>query len=379
MRLKKVLGAALIAGTLLSGTMGSIAGASPEPSGWDDANNAVKGGGSDTTYNFMQRAELLFNQAVGCDTDNATPTVTPNNLGKCLTGSAQKATDIAGNWDHDYFTSLFPTGSGAGIGALKLGDVDYARSSRGPSGIGDAPLNFWAFGKDALAVVTFGNRATGNLTLTQLKDIYECRITNWNQIDPSLPSATIEPIGMNSSSGTYNTFNTLVGVVANNNSCVKRIGGPTGVYPFENDVKPIINDPAINEDNAIWWMSWAEFRSFDYKRGSAKLWKIDGKDLNTTTVNNSTYPLTRLVYHVTKDPIAPAGPGSSDIVGADGGAQGAVQEFTEFLCKPAAGHTLNNFSGDTNYVELTDIYAATGFLRVPSGERTNGICKMETT
>ena len=373
MKLKALMGAAVITGTLLSGVMTSVASAAPEPSGWDDVNDAVKGGGSDTTYNFMQRTEVLYNQAVGCDTDNAKPTVTPNNLGKCLTGAAQKQTDTAGNWDHDYLVNLYPTGSSAGVGALQLGDIDFARSSRGPAS-GEAALNFWAFGKDAIAVVTFGNRATGNLTLAQLKDIYECNITDWSQL--GYAPGTIEPVGMNSSSGTYGTFNTLVGTTANNGSCVKRVGGPSGIFPFENDVKPIIDDPLINENNAIWWMSWAEWRSFSYKRGSAAVWSINGTAISPASVNNSTYPMTRFVYHVTKDPIAPGTAG--DVTGPDTGAQGAVREFTEFLCKPEAGHTQNNFTGATNYRELTDIYSATGFLRVPASQRNAGLCRMET-
>ena len=73
MKLKSLIGAALVAGTLLSGTaMTSMVSASPEPSGWDDNNDKATGSGSDTTYAFMQRAELYMNQAQGCDTDNAT-------------------------------------------------------------------------------------------------------------------------------------------------------------------------------------------------------------------------------------------------------------------------------------------------------------------
>jgi hypothetical protein len=37
---------------------------------------------------------------------------------------------------------------------------------------------------------------------------------------------------------------------------------------------------------------------------------------------------------------------------------------------------LNDFTGKTNYVELTGVYSTTGFIRVPASEQTNGICKL---
>lgn len=384
MKLKTKMGAALVVATLVSGAFTSMAGAAPEPSGWDDVNDQVVSSGSDTTYNVMQRFETLYNQGLGCDTVNTSFATVPNNGGTCLLGAAQTSTEFRANWDHDFFVGKYPTGSSAGIAALKNGSVDYARSSRA-GGASDTALNFWAFGKDALAIVTFGSRATGNLTIAQLQGIYNCSITNWNQIDPSYPSATIEPVGMNSSSGTYATFNTLVGVTANNGTCVKRVGADPaavppvlGTFPFENDVKPIIDDPQINEENAIWWMSWAEFRSFSYKRGSAKAWSINSQPLSASTVNNNNYPLTRLIYHVTQDSIT-AAPASSDVTGPDGGKQGAVREFTEFMCKPdtALAHGPNQFTGRSNYLELGAAYTATGFLRVPVAQRTNGICVLE--
>ena len=38
--------------------------------------------------------------------------------------------------------------------ALQLGQADYARSSRAPRATGESDLNFWAIGKDGLAMVT---------------------------------------------------------------------------------------------------------------------------------------------------------------------------------------------------------------------------------
>jgi len=376
MKLKSLIGAALVAGTLLSGTaMTSMVSASPEPSGWDDANDRVVGTGSDTTYNFMQRGEVLYNQANGCDTDNASPAASPATytLGKCLTGVAQTATTTQGNWDHDVFASTYPTGSGAGITALKNSQVDYARSSRGPKSSGESALNFWAYGKDGLVMVTFGDRTPGNLTTDQIKGIYNCTITDWSSIDGQA-AGTIDPVGMNASSGTKAVFDAYLGFDANSGACKKTLTG--GAYPFENDVKPLLTDANISVNNGIWWMSAAEYKAFSYKRQTAQSWTVDGKAATAGTIAANTYPITRFIYHVTKKTDATAAAASAEVTGADTGAAGAVRELTEFLCKPAASHIANDYSGKTNYVELTSIYSATGFIRVPAAEQTNGICKL---
>ena len=376
MKLKSLIGAALVAGTLLSGTaMTSMAGATaPEPSGWDDVNDRVVGTGSDTTYSFMQRAELLFNQATGCDTDNASPAASPAtyNLGKCLT-VGQNATNVLGNWDHDVFASTYPTGSSAGVTALKNGQVDYARSSRGPKSTGESALNFWAFGKDGLIMVTWGNRTPGNLTKAEIQGIYNCTITDWSSI-AGQAAGTIEPVGMNASSGTKATFDTYLGFDANSGACKKSL--TTGAYPFENDLKPLVADTVISQDNGIWWMSAAAYKAFSYQRQTAAAWTVDGKSATAGTIANNTYPITRFIYHVTKKTDATAAAASAEITGADTGPGGAVRELTEFMCKPSASHTNNDYSGKSNYIELGTAYTQTGFIRVPAAEQTNGICKL---
>lgn len=362
MKLKALIGSAVAAAVL---TTGGMAAAAPPNTGWDDINDIITGSGSDTTYNFMQRAELTYNQAVGCDTVNTSNT--PLHA-QCLT-TGQTATDIQGNWDHDMAVSLFPTGSGAGVSALQQDRVDYARSSRGPRTSGDSGTNFWAFGKDGVAVVSFGSRVL-SLSKAQIQGIYNCSINNWSQI-AGQGSGVIEPIGLNPSSGTKATFDAYLGFDANNGACVKKL--TSGIYPFENDVKPVLADANINEANAVWWMSYAEYSSFQYKRGNARVATVDGSAPSVSTISNNSYPITRQIFHVTKNSISPVG-ATADIAGPDGGKQGAVRELTEFLCKPTAAHTVNNYTGRSNYAELTTAYNNTGFVRLPVAERTNGIC-----
>lgn len=368
----KVLVASLLAMATLFSVAGLAGAANPEPTGWDDVNDQVIGSGSDTTYAFMQKFELLYNQAQGCETIN---TVGDPNLGKCIT-PVNASTATKGNWDHDYFVGKYPNGSSAGIKALQQGLVDYARSSRAPKSSGETDLNFWAFAKDALAMVTYGTRTPGNFTKAQIVGIYNCSITNWFQItgNSSDVGKVIQPVGMNPSSGTKATFDTYLGFDANSGPCVKKL--QNGAFPTENDAKQITNDPTIDLNNAVWWSSYGEFRAYGYKRQSGKSWSVDGVSPSSATISNNTYSITRFIYHVTPKTSVTGTPGTENLTGADGGKAGAVREFTRFLCKTPANHDLNDFSGLSNYDELSGIYSSTGFIRLPSTERTNGLCKL---
>jgi ABC-type phosphate transport system substrate-binding protein len=385
MKLKSLAAATIAASTLVM-SAGVAHATSPEPSGWDDVLDVIKGGGSDTTYNLNQKIGILYNQGSGCEQNTtyvAGNPATAGTYGNCL-APANNSTDTKGNWDHDVTVEEWPTGSSAGVKELIAGTVDYARSSRGPNATGETGNNFWAIGKDALAFVTWGNRTAGNLTKAQLQGIYNCTITTWDQITGNSADATetIEPVGMQSSSGTYATFKSFLGFEPNAGACVKKLDDPDGagpaaaIYAFENDLKPVIAQTGINDNNAIWWMSWANFRAFSYKRQTAVAWNVDSKSLTAASVSNNTWPATRFIYHVTKNADAAPDASTDNVLGADTGKGGAVREYTEFMCKTSVNHSVNEGSGLSNYDELTKAYTDTGFLRVPSTERTTGICKV---
>jgi phosphate transport system substrate-binding protein len=89
---------------------------------------------------------------------------------------------------------LAPNGSTAGRDALKAsvlagdGCIDIARSSSGPRAVGTgagqdpASFEYYAFGLDAVGWSTASTAAPNNLTLAQLRGIYNCTFTNWSQV-----------------------------------------------------------------------------------------------------------------------------------------------------------------------------------------------------
>ena len=92
-----------------------------------------------------------------------------------------------------------PNGANAGITTILLnqksdvatgGDgtsfcVDFVRSSRAKgTAAGEANLTFYAQSRDAVSYATVGNAyaPTTPLTTAQLKDIFECQVTDWSQV-----------------------------------------------------------------------------------------------------------------------------------------------------------------------------------------------------
>ncbi|MER5349660.1 substrate-binding domain-containing protein [Kitasatospora sp. NPDC002551] len=207
----KLLAAAAIA-TSVATVASGVAVADPA-AGVVPATQDIVGVGSDTTQEVLNGLSGGYNAALTAAGD----TTSPRLYSFDATGSAQ-ITSKAGTSPFDR-----PNGSGAGIKALETRtstQVDFARSSRGPANGTDLTSDvFVAFARDAVSwAAKTGGNAPANLTTANLKDIYTCAKTNWQQINPALPNATIKPYLPQTASGTRAFF-------------LKAIGGATPVTP----------------------------------------------------------------------------------------------------------------------------------------------------
>ncbi|MFN8052148.1 MAG: substrate-binding domain-containing protein [Acidimicrobiales bacterium] len=375
---KMVVGLSLTA--TLIGVSGVAAGATaPTDSGWDDKVDTIVGQGSDTTYRVMGDLSLTYNAANGCvvataDTGTA-PNFTAPLSGDCVV-TGQTSTFTKGNWDHDLVVNKYPVGSSQGVKELLRGSVDFARSSRPPKTSGETGSTFWGYAKDGIAIVVMGGRTPFNITQAQAVGIWNCTITDWNQLDNTLPSAPIYPYGMNPSSGTKASMDSFLGFDANSGACVKKLS--TNAYPFENDVKQLIDTPAPGTTlaNSIWWGSYAELKTYAYKRQSADYMAIGGVEISNGSIADNSYPIKRFVYHVTKSAdVAPNGTGGT--TGATTGKPGAVRAFTEWMCKPKSQHITSDYTNASLYDINTATITNNGFQRIPTIERTNGgVCNI---
>lgn len=121
-----------------------------------------------------------------------------------------------------------PNGSSAGITALlndTNGCIDYARSSRALKtnpGSPELALTAVRLGGDSVTwSAASGGSAPSDLSLTQLRDIYKCNITNWNTVGGA--NAAIVRYVPQAGSGTRDFFfNTVLGfdpTVLSNGNC----------------------------------------------------------------------------------------------------------------------------------------------------------------
>jgi ABC-type phosphate transport system substrate-binding protein len=443
-----VVGSAIaLVGAFVAGPAGATP---PTGYGFDDTAHVIVGGGSDTTFFTMQGLTSLwqrsdFGNTGGCTINTGAGTANVNN---CVANGNPETNDL-GNYQHDTIAQANPAGSGAGIASLNgvgnytgtangsPANVDFARSSRGPSTSGKGSCvneltcdTFWGFAEDGIEIVGFGthgqemNSSSSSTLLTpnEIFGIWNCTITQWSQISElnitpgSSDDGPIVPWQMNGASGTFATFNSWVagnasgvpsGWTANGQGCDRQLA--VGHAPFENDVKPLINDPATistvntsvdNPSNWIWFGSFGVLSTFPFLanpiRGGVTYntlpAPVNGNLPGQPAILSQSYPITRTLYHVTKkaDADCPLTGSSCDFVGNPGplisgsnhdlnvaggttGTSGAVREFTRFLCRPsAAQQQVDPFSGTSYFTEISGAVASSGFTVVPSSLRASG-------
>jgi ABC-type phosphate transport system substrate-binding protein len=269
----------------------------------DPANaNAVKiaGTGSDTTQFIMDAIAGAYNKAhptaeIGSwdATGSATVNVKPSDAKGC--------------------TIARPFGSGAGVTALRSsiaagdGCLDFARSSAGKATDGSqSDLSFYQFARDAVSWVTFpGGPTPASLTTLQLQGIYNCTITNWNQVGGG--SGNILPYLPQSTSGTRKFFLGAIGVTSPG-PCVYTVNNTLN----ENDGGAIAASAGANKNLVVAPFSVAQFLSDSRHlspdiRAGFVLKKINGTSPTVKTkkqlVLNAgfTPAFVRLVYNVTSN------------------------------------------------------------------------------
>jgi hypothetical protein len=454
-------------------SIGSAFATPPTGYGFDDTPHVAVGGGSDTTYQAQLGLTQLYMSTSISGCQHIT-TVGPT-LDQCNpTGTPETDTNL-GDYQGDTFAQANPVGSSAGVASLNGAanvtepgavhptnitcpnltvitstgpNVDFARSSRAPkttSGNSACSGNeldidtFWGYAEDGVQVIAFDTtrgsqlqaQASPSLSAQQLFDIWNCTGHGgvsgagtqliWSDLIPSLagtPSgnALVSPWGMNSSSGTFATFQSYIttnatgvptGWSPDGQACDRKL--TSGLFPLENDVKGPLNDPATlstdpastdNPDNWIWWGSFGAMGAFpflsNFTRGgttfNATPSPVNGILPSSAGVIANTYPINRTLYHVTlkrdadcaktagvcdfvgnPGPALPTSGTDLNVTGGTTGVSGAVREYTRFLCRQSAAQQgLNPYTGINNFSEITTRLNNAGFTVVPSALRTAG-------
>lgn len=182
---------------------------------------------------------------------------------------------------------VYGGGTATGIRSLINGEIDICTASRNlqpeeakslADYYGSVGL-FYLIAKDALSVYVNKYNPVKDLTMDELKNIFECEVTDWSSLGGK--HQKIIPVIRNLNSGTYLFFKEHV--MNGEEYCEDAV--------VESTTGEIIQYVEVNE-NAI------GYGSMGYK-GNIVHAKIDGIEPSEKNAQNDTYPLTRYLHFFT--------------------------------------------------------------------------------
>src|SRR5206468_3244635 len=128
--------------------------------------------------------------------------------------------------------------------------IDIARSSSGRGASDPSTFQYYGYALDAVGIASWpGGNSVNHLSVQEIRDIYACTVTNWNQVGGG--NASIVRYIPQAGSGTRSFFiNTVLGGANPSTSC----GTPIEIQ--ENDGTGVT---AANQPNAIFPYSVAQW------------------------------------------------------------------------------------------------------------------------
>jgi phosphate transport system substrate-binding protein len=175
-------------------------------------------------------------------------------------------------------------GTAVGITSTKQGTAQIGTASSELAANDSTGLKQYEIGKDGIVIaVNNANPVTG-LTKDQVKAIFACNFTNWNQVGGN--SGTIDVITREEGSGTRDAFQNIIMGGKNGTAIVKTAIVQSSTEAIAQAVK---GDP-----NAIGYISLASLNS------DVKALKIDGVTPSEQTISDGNYTIQRPFLFLTK-------------------------------------------------------------------------------
>ncbi len=189
------------------------------------------------------------------------------------------------------FIAVHGTGSSAGIVAVKNGATELGMSSRYLKEEEASPnLKLIEIAQDAIAVVVHPSNPIENLSASQVKDIYQRRVTNWNQVGGE--DSLMAVVSRENASGTRFSFESNVDLLQSiNGETVSDISRHVLVANANSMVKTLVN----HNSHAI---GYASLGSVD---ASIKAIDFAGIEASEENVRNGKYSLSRPFVIMHKD------------------------------------------------------------------------------
>ena len=173
-------------------------------------------------------------------------------------------------------------GGNAGVQDVQAGRRTFAVNTRPPLPSDSGTTSFKLF-LDGLCVAVNPANSVSDISVNDAKNIFLAVDTNWSQVAGSNLTSTIDPVGRNSSAGSYTFFQQAI------------LGGKTQA----SNVQPVTSDglvaTAVSKDaNAIGYVGLAH----SGKGSGVKTVTLGGVACNQANIKNETYPLFRYIWGV---------------------------------------------------------------------------------
>lgn len=183
---------------------------------------------------------------------------------------------------HNIRFNYQPDGGNAGVKDVQAKRRVFAVNTRPPLRSDGGTTQFKLF-LDGLCVAVNPANNLSNLEIKRVKDIFTGVDTNWSQVGGSSLTSTIDPVGRNSSAGSYTFFQQAV------------LGGATqssNVHPVNSD--GLVATAVQTDRNAIGYVGLAHAG----KGSGIKPLKLNGVACNAKNIKRETYPLFRFIWGV---------------------------------------------------------------------------------
>ena len=174
------------------------------------------------------------------------------------------------------------SGSGVGVTAVSSGTADIGMLSRDLKSSEKEGHTFkeYVIGRDGIAIIAHPSNSVSALTLAQIKDIYQGRITNWKELGGA--DAEIVLIGHDSASGTREFFTEFVLAKEDAAKTMQELNSNGAVQ------KSVAQTPG-----AIGYVS------LEHVDDTVKAFTIDGVTPSVATVIDGTYTINRPLLMIT--------------------------------------------------------------------------------
>ncbi len=172
-------------------------------------------------------------------------------------------------------------GGNAGVKDVQQGKASFAVNTRQPLP-SDSGTTYRQLFLDGLCIDVNTANSLSNLTIGSLADIFLGNVTNWSKVSGSNLTTTIDPIGRDSTAGTYTFFQSAV---------LNGKSQGTNVNPVTSD--GLVANAVAKDANAIGYVGFAHSKGANLKSLS-----LNGVSCEPANVKSFKYPLSRYIWFV---------------------------------------------------------------------------------